>query len=240
MQKSRPVLFSPAMSWAVIDGKKTQTRRAVKNPEFFGCLTGDCPHGLQALCDACMRASSPYGIVGDTLWVREEHYRFGHWREVPGVKTKTGKQKWAFIPDSDQVLFVMPPNSYRKGRHHKDPETKDWHKRLARFMPRSVCRTIVEIVDIRVERLLAISIADVEAEGIERRVIINNLGEEANAWATAEEWAEAGGKWKPYEVSHGYAPHAYGALWNRINGGDSDIAWSKNPWVWVICFKVVT
>lgn len=213
MQKSRPILFSPAMSWAVIDGKKTQTRRAVKNPEFFGCLTGDCPHGFQQLCDATMKASSPYGVVGDTLWVREEHYRFGHWREVPGVKTKTGKQKWAFIPDSDQVLFVMPPNSYRKGRHHKDPETKDWHKRLARFMPRSICRTTLEIVDIRVEKLTDISEEDAKAEGV---------------------YDEDYFKYPEHKGREYRA--AFCDVWYRINGGES---WNDKTWVWVICFKVV-
>lgn len=228
MRKSRPILFCPAMSWAVIDGDKTQTRRPVESALL------KIQHGED------WKNKGRYGKPGDLLWVREEHYRFGHWREVLGVRTKTGRQKWAFIPDSEQVLFVMPPNSYRKGRHHKDPETKAWHKRLARFMPRSICRTTVEIVDIRVERLQQINISDVEAEGIERRTIANSSGKMRDAWASAEEWGDLKeNRWEPHEVSHAYAPHAYGALWNKINGADSEIGWDKNPWVWVIIFKIL-
>lgn len=211
MQKSRPILFSPAMSWAIIDGKKTQTRRFLNgstevkgpyNPDYLEAHKRSA--GWKEIC--------PHGKIGDLLWVREEHYRFGHWREVPGVKTKTGKQKWAFIPDSEQVLFVMPPNSYRKGRHHKDPETKAWHKRLARFMPRAVCRTNLEITDIRVERLTDISEEDAKLEG-----------------AYDEDYFQyPAHKGKEYRAS-------FCDLWCRINGIET---WNNDTWVWVIYFKL--
>lgn len=150
---------------AILEGRKTQTRRIIKNPEFFGCLTGDCPHWDSGLCEDVMELECPYGRLGDGLWVREEHYRFGHWRPVPGVKTKTGRQKWAFIPDTTEVLYETP-ETFRKGRHHKDPETSAWHKRLARFMPRSLCRIRLKITGIRAEKLQDIGEYDSQAEGV--------------------------------------------------------------------------
>ena len=230
MTKSRPILFSPAMSSAILEGRKTQTRRAVR-PQSFEKNGQIFTPNEQWVC--------PYGKKLDSLWVREEYYRFGHWREVAGVRTKMGRQKWAFIPDSAEVLYDAPP-SFRKGRHSADPYTATWHKRLARFMPRSVSRINLEITEVRVEKLQSISAADVESEGIERRTIIHQ-GKKVNGWASSDEWAELkNAKWHPHEVCHHYAPHAYGALWNRINGPESEISWDKNCWVWCLTFKVVS
>src|ERR1035437_104911 len=226
MTKSRPILFSPAMVTAILDGKKSQTRRAITpqpisskpEAEWYPDAYDGGPEWTvwgkkgSAVDNKCTLPfwKCPYGVVGDSLWVREEHYRFGHWREVPGVKTKTGKQKWAFIPDSDQVLFVMPDKSYLKSRLKDYPEAPAWHKRLARFMPRSCSRITLEITEIRVERLCDISETDSIAEGVSDR-------DEDGAWTSASE--------------------AYAELWDKING---DGSWNKDPFVWCLTFKVVS
>lgn len=75
----------------------------------------------------------PYGQPGDILYVREEYYQLGHWEQVAGVKTKGGRMKWKFVPDSEDISFEEPA-TYRKGRHHKDPHTPAIHKRLAPFL----------------------------------------------------------------------------------------------------------
>lgn len=59
--KARPILFKPDMVRAILDGRKTQTRRIV-NGEHLGCLNA----GLGANSETC-----PYGAPGDLLWVRE-------------------------------------------------------------------------------------------------------------------------------------------------------------------------
>lgn len=207
MKKFRPILFSPVMVKAILDGRKNQTRRILKNttehegPYNSAYIEAHIKHvGWKEIC--------PHGKVGDLLWVREPHYLFGHWREVPGVKTKGGRQKWAFIPDSDQVLYEAP-EEYRKGRHHKDPETKAWHKRLARFMPRKLCRINLEITGIRVEALQDISEEDAEQEGVLRGIDDDGL------------------------FTH---KASFERLWDHINGPGS---WSVDPWVWVLDFKVV-
>lgn len=210
MKKIRPILYSPSMSLATREGRKIQTRRAVESALL------KIQHG------AIWTHKGRYGKPGDLLWVREEHYRFGHWREVPGVKTKTGKQKWAFIPDTKEVLFDAP-SGFRKSKNTADPYTPAWHKRLARFMPRALSRTTLEITDIRVERLQDISEDDARKEGIHRLTATGRYVITPGGQYFGEVWPSA--------------KIAFQALWEKINGSES---WAENPWVWVICFKLAT
>jgi hypothetical protein len=89
-----------------------------------------------------------------------------------------------------------------------------WHKRPALFMPRAASRIVLEIVQVRVERLQEISARDAIAEGILRR------GD-------------------GFEVADGTARDpvlAYRAVWARINGAGS---WEANPLVWTVEFRRV-
>jgi len=216
MQKSRPVLFSREMSLAVLDGRKNQTRRADKDthsPEFtWNGRMFTHPRGF-VLSKKC-----PYGSVGDYLWVREEHYRFGHWEPVEGVLTKGGKQKWKFVADHETVCFD-PPALHRKSMNKKTPELPSWYKRIARFMPKSLSRTTLEITGVRYERLHEISEEDARDEGCEM---------------VGVETGEIGYTGHPIEVGS-YSACFY-ELWESINGAGS---WDANPFVWVIDFKQV-
>jgi len=64
-------LLSGPMVRALLAGTKMQTLRAVKNPDYFGCLTGDCTHWHKRDCAQWLRDCCPYGQLGDRLWVRE-------------------------------------------------------------------------------------------------------------------------------------------------------------------------
>jgi hypothetical protein len=55
--KEHPILFSAPMVRAILEGRKTQTRRVLKHPEYYGCPTGDCPHETQAECNASMASN---------------------------------------------------------------------------------------------------------------------------------------------------------------------------------------
>jgi hypothetical protein len=235
--KERPILFSAPMVRAILDGSNTQTRLVVKpkiseTMEWFGGksdadddreldeLLGQRNEekGLRVWCSDYPEEGSevircPYGQPGDRLWVRQEHYRFGHWEAVPGVRTKGGRQKWKFVEDIDQTLYDAP-ELYRKGRHHKDPATPAWHKRLARFMPRALSVINLEVVGIRVERLQDISEADALAEGVRQYSMLERIQAGQDRWAR----------------------HAYRDLWESINGPGS---WEANPWVWAIEFKQI-
>lgn len=214
--KERPILFSGPMVRAILDVRKTQTRRVVKpQPQKSGRWWSwknwegsDDGDRFGPMLASIISANSSYGAPGDRLWVREEHYRFGHWEPVPGVRTKTGRMKWRFVADSQEVCFDAP-DIFRKGRHHKDPGTPAWHKRLARFMPRLASRITLEITDVRVERLQDISEEDAMAEGCE---------------------------WQHWTFPNSTTPGktSYCVLWESINGAGS---WDANPWVCVVSFR---
>lgn len=219
MSTARPILVSAPMVSALREGRQTQMRRLVKpQPEshlmyprnLFGDIWQWCTHPKQ-LADVVPSWRCPFGQPGDLLWVREEHYRFGHWEPVSGMRTKAGRVKWRFVADRDDVLYE-PPAQFRKGRHHKDPATRAWHKRLARFMPRRFSRLTLRITDVRVERLQDISDADAIAEGCPAVSL--------------------------YDLDCDSTPPArhFRSLWESINGPGS---WAANPWVWRIAFDVI-
>lgn len=237
MTRERPILFSGPMVRAILEGRKTQTRRVVKpqphdnfypidvgeyHPERVGRDGEFCP-ALKTFGAYDDQSDYPAPFhPGDLLWVRESFYRFGHWEPVPGVRTKGNRQKWRFVADSDETRFDAPVE-YRKGRHHKDPSTPAWHKRLGRFMPRALSRITLEATGVRVERLQDISEADAKAEGIER------CGGNMLRWQRFPDFADD----DSYCTS---ARDSFRTLWESINGADS---WDANPWVWVIEFKRV-
>lgn len=146
--KTKPILFSAPMVQALLEGRKTQTRRAVKpqpsqHLSFRGWyLDGSYPQSYvgsamftdkSPVSTESLYVKCPYGKPGDLLWVRET---FG-WHE-------------AF------AAFVY--------RATDEPDRmKKWKPSI--FMPRAASRLTLEITSVRVERLLDISEADAKAEG---------------------------------------------------------------------------
>lgn len=228
----RPILFSAPMVRALLDGRKTQTRRVAKVTAIMGNRVpvhppeelielepGEFQRGVMHYLSTG-GLSGPYDIgfsVGDRLYVREEYFQRGHWEPIAGARTKGGKQKWAFVP-ADDVFAFDPPATFRRGRHHTDPVTVAWHKRLGRFMPRWASRITLLVTDVRVERLQDCSEADAIAEGIEQSGRFFGLPDAD--WDDAESSAVA----------------AYHRLWDSINGPG---AWEANPWVVAVMFAVV-
>lgn len=236
-------LFSTPMVDAIIQGHKTMTRRTqgledVNNdPDFYVFLKDydqmDIPREAIPYDESFYYAftgkrnnstlvvtKSPYNI-GDVLWVREEHYRYGHWIPEEGEFTPTGKQKWMFVGTTDEVrYFDNPPPEYRSGKR-MDGQIA-WYKRLGRFMFKSHCRIKLVVTGIRVERLQDISEADAMKEGV-AHVIDKITG------------------YCGYDyINGGYnlmtTPYkGFRSLWIKINGQES---WEANPWVWVVSFKI--
>jgi hypothetical protein len=153
--KERPILFSGAMARALLNGSKTQTRRAVKLPHHNplgqwepstvggpdgGRLADGTTIPLQGSIWHTRTGDNlmcPYGQPGDRLWVRETH---------------------SFVPDSEDaagcsaVLYSADCQQYGK-------------LRPSIHMPRWASRTTLEITGVRVERLQDISEAECRAEG---------------------------------------------------------------------------
>lgn len=150
--KERPIFFSGEMVRAILDGKKTQTRRIIKEqPEVRdGMLelrtkkpTGKPPSSIfrtndWSLLKEWMRTiECPYGNVGDRLWVRET---WGEFVRRPGH----------IVYRADDPLALGSSNRWKPSIH----------------MPRWASRITMEVTGVRVERLQDISGGDARAEGI--------------------------------------------------------------------------
>ena len=185
--KSRPILFSGPLVRAILAGNKTQTRRVVKpqpvkNGKFWEVFGAgwSMDHGnVPCVPGHSLANNCPYGVPGDELWVREEHYRFGHWEPVPGVKTRTGRQKWQFVAHTDRVLFDAP-DGVRSRNTGPLAIKPGWYKRLARFMPRWASRITLEVTGVRVERLNDITGDDAAAEGCDVDLLASLIAPLAN------------------------------------------------------------
>ena len=211
--KERPILFSGPMVRAILDGRKTQTRRVVKTShatptKFIG---HDDTGAL--LFDANYRC--PYGQPRDRLWVREA------WRGVveisaPGALIEHGVAR--YIPDEQHCRRVE-----YKATHKPDSEPY----RPSIHMPRWASRIALEIVSVRVERLQQIDETGAMAEGVEPVT-------HAPIWPTFEEKHQWRGYMNYERAYRDTALDSFNSLWRSINGPES---WDANPWVWVVEFK---
>lgn len=181
----------------------------------------------------------PYGKVGDRLWVREP-WRVGAWQEkIPALAIDylaDGYARKEWIPvdkkthvklvnqsilDCERSNLVPLPGFQYLWKPGKAPT----RKRPAMFMARWAARILLEITEIRIERLQGIAWTDARREGIEH-VIFDEY--------------DFHGLWKDYTgKSSGFRSEkeSYFSLWEKINGPGSV---ELNPWVWVIKFKVLT
>src|SRR3990167_7300793 len=176
----KPILFNTQMILSILEGRKSQTRRAVKpQPEEGITLLGPEMYnpGLEDKDGELYPGSEVFGVytadgefgvkckyqIGDVLWVKELHYRYGRWKKN-GI-SKTGKQKWLFLPNkqfTEVRYFDNPPAKIEKNSF----QGTGWYKRNSLFMPREACRLFLEVTGIRVERLQDISEQDVISEGV--------------------------------------------------------------------------
>lgn len=132
--KERPILMNTSMVRATLEGRKTQTRRLVKNCENIDLLE------LWNHNKDYVLSQSPYGKVGDVLWVREAycHHYFEH-------------DSHAYMADWGSVAAEYCTKPKWKPSIH---------------MPKEAARIFLRITDVRVEKLQAISASDAIAEGI--------------------------------------------------------------------------
>lgn len=160
--KERPMLMTPENAQKCHEGTKTQTRRIVSVPSWASDedmlkLAIQRPAtGIAYFVDGMpvKRLTCPYGVVRDRLWVRENGW------ERPARTPKMlrdGADTWErFYFDA---LLDAGEAEELKGYGFK--------RRPSIHMPRWACRTVLEITEIRVERLQEISDEDARAEGIQ-------------------------------------------------------------------------
>lgn len=164
--KERPVIFNGEMVRAILDGRKTQTRRIIQERHLYsgGREAGNWPvhmpegdEGEKARLWAAN--NSPFGAVGDRLWVREAY-------QGPLFNFD---QMAAYLEDTSK--FEHPEFCEYRADGGKTPEYYDADDNLrygwkpSIHMPRWASRITLEITAVRVERLQDISEADAIAEG---------------------------------------------------------------------------
>lgn len=151
--------FGAPMMRAQLEGRKTQTRRIVKqckDPDF-GCWLAPC----EIAADENMQRMCPYGRPGDLL-IPVEAWRVGRcYDHLCGSKIKTARIHYEC--DGQAPLWA--------GRY-----------RHARFMPRWASRLTLRITDVRVQRLQDISNSDCAAEGISYSPDVNLAHEYQELW----------------------------------------------------------
>lgn len=151
--KSRPILFQGAMVRALLDGTKTQTRRAWRDQPPAGVRIGYVPGTTK----------SPYGEPGDQLWVREA------WQHIEGGPIYDAAGGVMDSVDTETIYRASQPNA--RGR---------WKPSI--HMPRWASRITLEITGVRVEKLNAISAADCWAEGIPHSPDVDPVHEYQALW----------------------------------------------------------
>ena len=226
----RPILFSGPMVRAILESRKTQTRRPVK-PQLVGHhweALPDYRHQVEVMPDskgAHVRSTHwqgahadpfsqtvrcPYGSAGDHLWVRET------WAGGERVSTEAGSFRDAVV--------------YRADVPERDVRDEAYARKLARIvaegvwggpwrpaihMPRGFSRITLEVTGVRCHRLHEITASDVAAEGVD-------LGEVDN--------------WRQWLHPDDAPAHTFGVRWDAIYG-KGPFHWASNPWVWAVTFR---
>lgn len=200
--KERPILFSGDSIRAILDGKKTVTRRVVKGRDprwevddredgrlwpYYPCYVYAEPQPIDLQC--------PYGEPGDRLWVREA------WRLYDSSEECACYDSCRCSAYSGQPLY----------RADWAGEASEYKWRPSIHMPRRLCRIVLEVKSVRVERLQEITEAEAKAEGITKALV---------SGVAPGEFHRAG----------------FAQLWDQLNASRG-YSWESNPWVWRVEFE---
>ncbi|ECG7132949.1 hypothetical protein E6W93_08665 [Salmonella enterica subsp. enterica serovar Uppsala] len=209
--KEHGMIFNAEMVRAILEGRKTQTRRPVKpQPELtersgfswngvvFGSGSDDRETNRNFAHVKC-----PFGKPGDRIWVRET------WAEAG-----------ASAPDLKLYRANYP--AHVPTHYENVPPAEDVRWTPSIHMPRWASRITLEIIDVRVERLHSISERDALREGLFQLP------------ASGRYCLQPGMQY--FGMASHNAKEVYSWLWASIYGEES---WAANPWVWVIEFKRV-
>lgn len=245
--KERGMIFNAEMVRAILDGRKTQTRRiaklsherGMKNPvvrgkngqaSYVGC------HLAAMLC--------PFGQPGDRIWVRETWALLGNedgccidWngklckgdeREAARIYRASCEQK-----PGDYGLWSIPDDADWKTYTENEKFEGAWRPSI--HMPRWASRITLEITGVRVERLNDISHEDAGREGIHTEVWDQTVV--ARNYAADDEFFQFWDESIPHYVNMDELYRSsFQSLWQSIYGEES---WQANPWVWAITFRRV-
>jgi hypothetical protein len=254
--KEIPILFSTAMSQAILEGKKSQTRRLVKfrnkhwrlsyeaneegrkDLDAFGVL--DKQGNLIELMESVPATLDelnlcPYGQPGDVLWARETHYAWGYW--VQEGTTEKGKPAWTFkdfTREDQKGQYHYETNPPKIICEKRSAKKVGWYRRPSIFMPYDAARIWLQKEITKVEKACDISREDAIAEGL---ACITKDG--GRTWKYGIPDLDGlpgidniGWAWQDW---HTDPVEAFKRLWWSINGEGT---W--DDWVWVNTFKTLS
>ncbi len=226
--KEKPILFSGEMVRAILDGRKTQTRRVIKRwPPKIRLnrrVSGDWPFSNVSVEPGVYQPySNPYGALsvvtdnGKKLGIKPSEFE---WISPYG---QSGDHLWVRETWSPGYVFDgWPPREIPDDApiHYwadgNPPAVWDVTKpKPSIFMPRWASRITLEVVSVRVERLQEITDMDAIAEGVHQVGGIDRTG-----------------------LTTGETVLEFRTLWDSINAARG-YGWDSNPWVWVVEFKKV-
>lgn len=211
----KPILFNTEMTKAILDGKKTVTRRVVKYEKGFArniekVIKGKCAFGV-GLFDfvSRMRVSKipPYKI-GDVLWVRET------WG-IGGFNDDNMEMFITYRADDSTSRIKLSEAKYDNYYSGITGSESDWRPSI--HMPKEAARIFLKVTDVMVERLQDTTEEQAIAEGVKAYGQNNCSGTSARI-AFAELWDST------------LPPNK-----NKFKCAENE--WRTNPWVWVIEFE---
>ena len=228
--RERPIIMSGPSVRAIRAGEKTQTRRPVKPQPAFGARYEINGAGSHALYRAGEGASipSPFGRVGDVLWVKESCYI------APpnfGTEDFVRPENLRIDPQGCTRIVTFPIDM--DGDSRRAAEEYGVKKTSSLFMPRWASRITLEIIEIRVEWLQAITKEDAIAEGMRHAIERDPSIQDAAVRAIAREDRCNGDPASAGPIDY------YHIIWDRLNGNKPGLTWKDSPWVWVVGFSAM-
>nr|DAG11708.1 MAG TPA: hypothetical protein [Caudoviricetes sp.] len=212
---TKPILFNTEMVKALLDGRKTVTRRVIKpqpkpeHPYPLGWVTDStdnknigCFGWGQDEYGGVIDYAKPPCNTGDILYVRET------WG-IAGFNPESDEMFVEYKADGASANIVLPEEKFQKYYEGMSEAEPDWHPSI--HMPHEAARIFLRVTDVRAERLQDIT----EEQAVKEGCV--GLG-----------------------VFDSTARHAFIDLWNSTLKKDSDCTWMHNPWVWAIEFERIS
>ncbi|WP_324664144.1 hypothetical protein VLL09_04500 [Dehalococcoides mccartyi] len=215
--------------------EKTQTRRTRGLEKINSCpddweLVAVFQDGLARFYNHVtgkeLTIKCPYGGYGDRLWVKETFQTFrkdtaeeANNKFIAGQNLKSVNDliEWGHMPSGHGELGVLYAADFGSWAYDIDSDLSPWRPSI--FMPRWASRILLEITNIRIQRIQGITDEEAMAEG-----------------CPSERALDTDGKTILYS---GYKPTFwFSELWDSIYAKRGH-GWEKNDWVWVIEFKRV-
>lgn len=221
----KSILFTKEMVLAILKGRKTQTRRLIKNLDSLFInketdIKGDNLFTIRALFNKGKVRSvnggggylpvevlNPKYKIGDLVYVKEPAY----------ISSKHFDDDLSNFPDGVVVGWAYSMDSVDAAKDYGIKETQ------ALYLPEKYSRIKLKITDISIHQIQDIFDTDCLKEGIEYNVLFEMYQ------------VKIGKEWKRSKCPR----DCFKWLWESIHGKDANKCWGSNPWVFVYSFEVV-